>query len=940
MKIIESNRPDPSIAKCLEFVGSARDILLIGDAREDLLGSLDARGCVINCILVGETSPDEARVFCSAVEVAPANAVTLPVGLRESSFDIVLFDGILERVDEPRRILTESRQVLRKGGFAIARLANLEHGAIRLALVKDTHASAAPAPPDYFRGFALKGMNDLFLEAGYRLEHVEHVRRAIFNASDGLPNLQRSDFPQAVVAQVEADPASEIYQFVVKAVPLVEGAEGSSSTDSAERRSGKESGRAVPTMSPRITVVKPDPRVDITEDAVPDTERELNAERATREELLSALQDARNAAVALESRVSEIAARRMQQDASQTEERLAQIRLVDELRSQCDGQKDRIRALETDLRLSKKATIRFRQELEAERQSSLTAANAKLEAEESWFALYAELEDARVALQESEARFLVKESEYLGSIMRTEDACDKLLAEAQQVIEAAQTRFASEREMADVQHRELSASILELEDELEALHKAALAGQLVMRDYANELRQRAESAAADFANAMRERDEYYVRMLDNDGLLKEARQRVESAAADFANAMRERDEYYVRMVDNDGLLKETRQQAESAAAELANAVRARDEYYLRMLDSDGLLKETRERSTSLEAEISKLELTLAGLEESLRSATEASDAEVAVARLELSRSRAELQAERQTLQTERQAFTEKIARTESDCDERIAESIAIAEGVRLQAESELRRLEAQQRKDSATASELSAQLEAVRKASLADKLVMREYADEFRHRAAHAEKELHTAIRQRDDLYLRTVDADRAIADASEYTAHLEDDIRRLEGRLRDQSALSAQAETDLAQSKTDLADLTARATSLQNDLAHQQAVLQHLRESTDSDLAHQQAVLQHLRESADSDRARADVASAELASLTVRYEILQTNLAEIDNLLVAQTEQLLASTSDERERLLTLIDTVQSSHFWRLKHWLARLRSRIFGDAVSSRGA
>ncbi len=104
---------------------------------------------------------------------------------------------------------------------------------------------------------------------------------------------------------------------------------------------------------------------------------------------------------------------------------------------------------------------------------------------------------------------------------------------------------------------------------------------------------------------------------------------------------------------------------------------------------------------------------------------------------------------------------------------------------------------------------------------------------------------------------------------------------------------------------------------------------------SLENDVAHQQAALQHLRESAERDSVRADCAAGELASLTVRYEILQANLAEMDNRLAAQTEELLVSTSAESARLATLIDTAQSSHFWKLKNWLVRLRVRALGSAL-----
>ena len=338
----------------------------------------------------------------------------------------------------------------------------------------------------------------------------------------------------------------------------------------------------------------------------------------------------------------------------------------------------------------------------------------------------------------------------------------------------------------------------------------------------------------------------------------------------------------------------------------------------------------------------------------LHSAIEALDAEVAIARLELSRSRAELQAQRQIINVERKSFTENIARTESDCDELLSEAVTVIDAIRLQMESEQRRLETRHREDGATMSELEAQLEAIRKAAISDKLVMRQYADDFRHRAENAEKELHGAIRQRDDLYLRVVDSDRVMRESSENNAGLDQHIRQLETRLGEERARTVWAEAELTRSETTIAEHMARSEATIAELtARSESALEELTASSEStiaelsarasslenDVAHQQALLQHLRETTESERGRASAAAAELASLTVRYEILQSRLAELDNLLVAQTEQLLASTSDERDRLLTLIDTVQSSHFWHLKHWLARLRARIFGVAPA-RGA
>ncbi len=139
---------------------------------------------------------------------------------------------------------------------------------------------------------------------------------------------------------------------------------------------------------------------------------------------------------------------------------------------------------------------------------------------------------------------------------------------------------------------------------------------------------------------------------------------------------------------------------------------------------------------------------------------------------------------RAELQRERETVAGEIARTEADCDELLTEAAAAVDEMRAWLDAERLTSEARRRDDTANVAELQSQLEAIRKAALADKLVMREYADESRKRAERLEKEFEGAIRQRDDLYLRVVDNDRFMRETAEYTAKLEADIRSLEGSL------------------------------------------------------------------------------------------------------------------------------------------------------------
>lgn len=71
------------------------------------------------------------------------------------------------------------------------------------------------------------------------------------------------------------------------------------------------------------------------------------------------------------------------------------------------------------------------------------------------------------------------------------------------------------------------------------------------------------------------------------------------------------------------------------------------------------------------------------------------------------------------------------------------------------------------------------------------------------------------------------------------------------------------------------------------------------------------------------------EAVSSELESAVVRNEHLSQRAEEAERRLDDLLRNLIVSTQSESARLALLIDTVQSSHFWRLKRWLGRLLHR-----------
>lgn len=279
---------ESDISKCLEFIGRSRDVLLVGRSREELANALDARGCSVDFASIGRNGLGDGALD----------------GARSNDFDVVILHDVLAQHEHPEALLAESSKVLRKGGFLLAILHNAAHGRQRLAALQGNGTSSLSET----RGLRLQDATALFAQAKYRVDGVGAVRRPIFGYANGLPRLERDDFPADIVAEVEADPDSDVYEFVVKAIP-------------------KQSGQ-------------------ISEPSSPPTLGEIE-----------------HSAAAIEARVVEMATRRRRQ-----EEELGELReQVFELEEQVEAKGVALSGLESDLRMEHANVLRLQTALGLQR---------------------------------------------------------------------------------------------------------------------------------------------------------------------------------------------------------------------------------------------------------------------------------------------------------------------------------------------------------------------------------------------------------------------------------------------------------------------------------------------------------------------------------------------------------------------------------------------
>jgi predicted nucleic acid-binding Zn-ribbon protein len=194
-------------------------------------------------------------------------------------------------------------------------------------------------------------------------------------------------------------------------------------------------------------------------------------------------------------------------------------------------------------------------------------------------------------------------------------------------------------------------------------------------------------------------------------------------------------------------------------------------------------------------------------------------------------------------------------------------------------------------------------------------------------RASLTESRAHvyTLSVQLAELRGRVEEDERQIAQAGRYARHLENDLATAQ-----QGAAAERERADLAEAMH--AAVVADRALAADYLDDSNRRIREVEERTESILAQMRADIEAARKAASEACAARTTLEGEAATLRTRYEALDERLSFTERSLVSQTEETIAATQAESAQLATLIDVVQSSHFWKIKRWLKAIKGRLLG--------
>jgi len=201
----------------LDLVGWHKSVLDIGCATGYLGEALIARGCTVTGVEIDPEAAEEARARLNRVIVGDLAQLDLDAVLSSDRFDVVVMGDVLEHMVDPDALLLRAVSLLSPGGSVVISVPNVAHGSLRLALLQGRwqYKDRGLLDRTHLRFFTRPAVEALVRDAGLR---IVDMRATTSDPLGSEVEVDAAVLPPGVVDWVRAQPDSDVYQFVLRAV--------------------------------------------------------------------------------------------------------------------------------------------------------------------------------------------------------------------------------------------------------------------------------------------------------------------------------------------------------------------------------------------------------------------------------------------------------------------------------------------------------------------------------------------------------------------------------------------------------------------------------------------------------------------------------------------------------------------------------------------------
>jgi 2-polyprenyl-3-methyl-5-hydroxy-6-metoxy-1,4-benzoquinol methylase len=206
-------------ADVVRLVADGSRVLELGPATGYMSRVLSDRGCTVVGIEIDPEMAERAADFCERVIVGDLDTLDLAAELGDERFDTIVAADVLEHLRDPLGALERLRPFLKPDGCFVISVPNVAHGSVRLALLSGhfEYRRTGLLDSTHLRFFTRETLERLLDDAELGLAEL-HRHELNLDASE-VP-FDEEVVPSKVRDELEHDPDSRTYQFVVKAIPM------------------------------------------------------------------------------------------------------------------------------------------------------------------------------------------------------------------------------------------------------------------------------------------------------------------------------------------------------------------------------------------------------------------------------------------------------------------------------------------------------------------------------------------------------------------------------------------------------------------------------------------------------------------------------------------------------------------------------------------------
>jgi len=204
-----------------QLTGKNKRVLEIGCGPGSITKLLNRYGaCRVTGVELEEASIARAREWCEAIHQADLNTDDWPKVLGAArDFDTVVAADVLEHLYDPWKTLRQMAQLIGTDGCVVVSLPHAGHAVIGSCLFNGDvqYRNSGLLDSTHIRFFGLKNIEELFAQAKLKIVEARYVIKA---PEETELHEQWHRLPHPVQAALKLSRHHDIYQVVVKAVPL------------------------------------------------------------------------------------------------------------------------------------------------------------------------------------------------------------------------------------------------------------------------------------------------------------------------------------------------------------------------------------------------------------------------------------------------------------------------------------------------------------------------------------------------------------------------------------------------------------------------------------------------------------------------------------------------------------------------------------------------